>query len=117
MCGGVGGEDLVQPDDVEHSVDAVGDRCQGDVRLGGEGVIAGGDQDGDAAGVAEGDAGQVDDELLACLECQAGQERTYVGGAVVVEFSGQFDDGSGGVARVRTVSWVTAALHWWAGAR
>lgn len=62
--GGVGGgldaENLVQVEDAQDSDDGRRYVGQGDVGALGVGVVAGGDQRGDAAGVAEGQAGQAD---------------------------------------------------------
>lgn len=57
------------------------------------GNVASSDQDGDAAGVAEREATEVDHELLAVLDRQAGEEVADLGRAVVVEFAYQRDDG------------------------
>lgn len=42
----MGGKYLVQADEAEDAIDTVGDGGQDDSRVGGQGVIAGGDDDG-----------------------------------------------------------------------
>lgn len=73
LRGGMGGEDLVKADDGEDPADLVGDGREHDGGTGGEGVVAGGDQQGDAGGVAEGEAAQVDDELPALPQVESGE--------------------------------------------
>lgn len=70
----MGGEDFVQADDAEDSADLGGDGGQDDGGVGGESMVAGGDQGGYAAGVAEGQAAEVDDELLVLCEGQTGKQ-------------------------------------------
>ncbi|GGQ09674.1 hypothetical protein GCM10010249_30330 [Streptomyces roseolilacinus] len=96
--GGVGpdGEDPVETDDGQDAQGVGGDAGQDDVGPGRLGVLAGGEECGDAAGVAELQAGQVDDQALARSQGEAFDLLAQGGGMGVVEVADDFHHGSGG---------------------
>ena len=71
---GVEGEDLVEADEAQDAQGVGGNGGERDVRLGGVGVAADSDQCGDAAGVAEGQAGEVQDQALAGPERERAEQ-------------------------------------------
>lgn len=103
LCPGPGGglgvgverEDLVEADDAQDPADVVGGACECDAGLGFECFVAGDDEGGDAAGIAERETGQVQDHLLARVEGEVVEGIAQPRCAVVVEFAGQGERGAG----------------------
>ncbi|MEU3527850.1 LuxR C-terminal-related transcriptional regulator [Streptomyces sp. NPDC038707] len=73
-------------------------------------VVADREMDGDVAGVAEGGAAVLDDELSAPAVVQPGREAVDLGCAVVAGGSGHLDDGTRGVLPVWVIILLTVGL-------
>lgn len=87
------GEDPVEADDGQDAQGVGGHGGQGDVAPGGQGVLPGGEECGDAGGVAEIQVRQVDDQALTRLEDEALDPLAQGGGVGVVEVAGDLQDG------------------------